>query len=347
MTRFWRLAAACLFLILLVAGFYLVRIGETQKSGTLAPGPEPFWNRPKIAWGLYMPDVPGRIELAVDIGKKVGKKPAIVMWYHNWAGPYTAFSPEPYRKIASIGATAMLSWMSSDPTTTDPNVLATYTDRAVAEGRHDDYIRAYARGLQGLHQDVFLRFDFEMNGDWFPWCAGVQGNTAADFVAMWRHVHDIFKQEGASKVRWVWSPNIECPGSTPFTDLYPGDAYVDWVALDGYNYGFTGDSTNWSTFLEVYRASVSKLVTAFPHKPIMIAELGVVEGTPGSWESKEKWIADALQKMPLAFPEVQAFIWFNQNNGGGRDFRIESRRETLGAFSNALSDRIYDSTFRF
>ncbi|MBL8992501.1 MAG: hypothetical protein JNM63_04120, partial [Spirochaetia bacterium] len=131
-----RLLAAFFLLAVLTSGLWLSSHRAPPK-GPAAPAVENPWNRQKIAWGLYMPDVPGRIELAVDIGKKVGKKPAIVMWYHNWAGPYTAFSPDPYRKIASIGATAMLSWMSSDPTTTDPNILATYTDRAVAGGSHD------------------------------------------------------------------------------------------------------------------------------------------------------------------------------------------------------------------
>ena len=38
----------------------------------------------------------------------------------------------------------------------------------------------------------FLRFDWEMNGFWFPWSEGVNGNKPGEFVAAWRHVHDIF-----------------------------------------------------------------------------------------------------------------------------------------------------------
>jgi mannan endo-1,4-beta-mannosidase len=38
-----------------------------------------------------------------------------------------------------------------------------------------------------------------MNGNWFSW-NGDSANRPADFVAMWRHVHDLFAHEGATNV---------------------------------------------------------------------------------------------------------------------------------------------------
>src|SRR5690349_24021953 len=44
-------------------------------------------------------------------------------------------------------------------------------------------------------------FDWQMNGDWqFPWSAQLNGNTPADYIAAWRHVHDLFAQAGATNV---------------------------------------------------------------------------------------------------------------------------------------------------
>ena len=71
-----------------------------------------------------------------------------------------------------------------------------------------------------------------MNGDWVPWGLGVNGNTARDYVAAWRHLVTVFAEEGASNVRWVWSPNVNPDGYLPFERLYPGDRWVDWLALD-------------------------------------------------------------------------------------------------------------------
>ncbi len=81
-----------------------------------------------------------------------------------------------------------------------------------------------------------MRFNWEMNGRWFPWSEGVNGNKSGEYVTAWRHVHDIFTAVGANKVTWVWCPNID--PNRIFLDLasqYPGDEYVDWTCLDGYN----------------------------------------------------------------------------------------------------------------
>jgi beta-mannanase len=56
-----------------------------------------------------------------------------------------------------------------------------------------------------------------MNGTWSPWAVGVNGNTAAHYVAAWRHVHRIFTKVGATNATWVWCPNVD-PNAmfTPF-----------------------------------------------------------------------------------------------------------------------------------
>lgn len=101
---------------------------------------------------------------------------------------------------------------------------------AVAAGAHDAHVRSWAAGLRDLGLPALLRLDHEMNGSWYAWSPGVGGNTAADYVAMWRHVRAVFRAEGAEDVGWVWSPNVVYPGSSPLLDCYPGDDAVDWIA---------------------------------------------------------------------------------------------------------------------
>src|SRR6266496_1414193 len=73
-----------------------------------------------------------------------------------------------------------------------------------------------------------------MNGNWNPWSEQVNGNKSGQFVLAWRHVHDIFTAQGVTNVTWVWSPNIDFSNSVPLRKLYPGNSYVDWIAMDGY-----------------------------------------------------------------------------------------------------------------
>ena len=65
-------------------------------------------------------------------------------------------------------------------------------------GKYDSYIpQNVAEDARDWGHPFFLRFDWEMNGNWFPWSEGVNGNQSGEFVAAWRHVHDIFTSVGA------------------------------------------------------------------------------------------------------------------------------------------------------
>ena len=100
------------------------------------------------------------------------------------------------------------------------------------------------KGGSSLEQArLVLRLDAEMNGAWYDYGSQAGQNPQA-FVAMWRHVHDLFVAAGATNVSWQWCPNVD-PESvqTPLEQLYPGDAYVDWTGMTGYNEG--GESVSW------------------------------------------------------------------------------------------------------
>ena len=66
-----------------------------------------------------------------------------------------------------------------------------------------------------------------MNSDGYPWSVGANGNTTEQYVAAWRHVHDVLLHEGATNVRWVWNPDLTYPDRPSYASLYPGDGYVD------------------------------------------------------------------------------------------------------------------------
>src|SRR5262249_53008700 len=97
------------------------------------------------------------------------------------------------------GAIPMLGWGSeSTPWDTYNPVQPDYELSDLISGRYDAYIRQFAEAARNWGHPFFLRFNWEMNGNWFPWGVGVGANTAPEFVAAWRRVHDIFASVGAT-----------------------------------------------------------------------------------------------------------------------------------------------------
>jgi hypothetical protein len=292
-----------------------------------------------VAFGLYNPGVPDNMAEVAATENSVGKHAAILMWYKHWGGAWNNFYAQWVQAVAAHGSVPMITWMSDDYTIAgypNPGVEGAYSNQRIISGAFDAFIRGWADGLKATGNLVLLRFDHEMNGNWYGWSPGINGNTAASYIAMWRHVHDVFASEGATNVRWVWSPNVDYPGATPFEAMYPGDGYVDWVALDGYNWGMTNGYTPWRTFTQVFGGSYARL-SRLTNKPLMIAEMASVEVGAPAGQSKASWIASALSReLPAAFPRVRAIVWFDQNNGGGQDFRIASSAASIGAFRGAI-----------
>ncbi len=75
--------------------------------------------------------------------------------------------------------------------------------------------------------------------------------TSADFIQAWRRVVTIFRAQGVRNVIYTWQMTAWA-FRTPASDRrsaarwYPGDAYVDSVGADAYNWGACGEgSGNW------------------------------------------------------------------------------------------------------
>jgi hypothetical protein len=211
--------------------------------------------------------------------------------------------------------------------------------RDVANGAYDPAISTWARQAAAWGHPLFLRWNWEMNGRWFAWgTTATNVNTPADYVAAWRHVHDLFDAAGAQNVTWVWCPNAVFTGSVPLTSLYPGDAYVDWTGMDGYNQSQTAA---WQSFESIFGPTYASLLQIAPDKPIMIAETASAE----AGGSKAAWLTDALSlQLPQHFPRVKAFVWFNwriYEKSTWQQWPIESSPSAQAAFAAAISSPYY------
>jgi mannan endo-1,4-beta-mannosidase len=83
---------------------------------------------------------------------------------------------------------------------------------------------------------AFLRPLHEMNGGWFWWGNDEAWPDPADWIRLWRSMHDYLRQERAlDNVLFVYCPNsLYAGGGKPVSYYYPGSAYVDVIGLDYY-----------------------------------------------------------------------------------------------------------------
>lgn len=305
---------------------------EEPVLSSLLPGPHALY------WGAWIKNSVGEAPWSMTAASKfeqtAGKKVSIINWsspfYLSNCNGYCTFQTNEFNAVRNHGAIPFFSW---NPGPGGGN----FTDAKIAAGAQDSYITTWARAAKTWGHPFFLRFAWEMNGSWFPWGVGNNGTTAADYVAMWRHVHDIFEYVGATNVTWVWCPNTDPYNTrTPLGSVYPGRAYVDWTCLDGYN-----GNNPWTSFGDLFRASYEKITGKIAAwKPMIIGETASTE----SGGSKAQWIADALRVLPIEFPKVRGVLWFDKvesGPGGHTDWPIESSTTASQAFATAIKASSY------
>ncbi|MBK9715235.1 MAG: hypothetical protein IPO81_28695 [Kouleothrix sp.] len=283
------------------------------------------------------------------------KKMSIIHWGQAWMGSdgsWGEFQTSYFDNVRNHGAIPMLNWASwrLGGGASQPN----FQLRDLYGGAYDTYITRWATAAKSWGHPLFLRFNHEMNGWWYPWAEGklsngliVNGNSAGDYVKAWRHVHDIFTNVGATNVTWVWCPNYVSDRG-PFTGMYPGDAYVDWTCLDGYNR--VGD-TDWLSFNQVFtgsgttylKNSYQLVLNVAPNKPMMIAETATREAGDGGTK-KAAWIKDALlTQIPTNFPKIKAVLWFNWDDSSGKTYPIETSLAATTAWAAGIASPVYAS----
>ena len=297
--------------------------------------------RPSVYWGAYMDgqdtyshyyggtwaDAPWDSRTWKRFESNAGKRVSIVHWgmtppwgLKNFPGYEDTFNL--VRRAGELNAVSMSTG----------NVPL----RDIANGQYDAPLRTWAKGAASWGHPFFLLLDVEMNGTWESYSPGRNGNTASDFIAMWRHFHNIVRDAGARNVTWVWCPNVDPRRRfTPYGRVYPGDSYVDWTCLDGYN-KHGGESFSW-----LFGSSYRKLGNLAPRKPVMIGQFASSEERGG----KAAWIRNALSRtLPRHFRRIKAVLWFNwriHEEGIWKSWPIESSKSATAAFKGAIGSRRY------
>lgn len=287
-----------------------------------------------IQLGAYVRGAPGSGQTMDEYASLVGQRPGIVMWYRGFDQPLM-YSSE-IANLSARGSTPMVSLEPVDQDGTDIPLSQ------IAAGNYDSYIHKAASVARAWGGRLMIRFAYEMNlspGAGIPWGGGqgaVGGNTAADYIAAWRHVVGIYRADGATNAEFVWAPNVD-DGGIPFTQYFPGDEWVDDVGLDGYNWGSAFESTGhkWLSLGDTFDSSYATL-TQLSSKPVIFTETASSE----VGGDKAAWIRRGfLNELPQRFPRVSGVIWFNVQKES--DWRVDSSQASLAAFREVAASSLY------
>jgi beta-mannanase len=319
---------------------------STGKGGSNPPGDgsDPPGDGPtrRVALGLARPDA---AVTAVDtFTSQVGKKPAIWVLWSQWGHSGSkSFPTADANALRSRNIQPMIWWEPVDPTdTSDP---AYPRHKNITAGNHDAYIRQFARDAKAFGGTVLMRFAQEANNNYFPWSVNSFDNSPTTFKNAWRHVVDIFRAEGADNVRWVWSvAKKTCTGGcNPYTEVYPGNDYVDVMAFSGYNWG-AHPGKQWTSMYDSYRRVTDKL-REVSNKPIMVAETASNE----LGGDKAQWIRDGYREVYRELPDIEAIVYLDADlrNVGHPDWRIDSPAEALVAYAEIANLARFDTRSPF
>ncbi|MGN6216571.1 MAG: glycosyl hydrolase [Solirubrobacterales bacterium] len=254
--------------------------------------------------------------------RHAGKKVAIVNQGQSWA----SFDKTEMNATAARGAIPLVTM----------GLASEVTLAGIASGNQDAAIKKWAQEAKAWGRPFLFAPWWEMNGDWYAW------GRSPDFVAAWRHFHDVVVSQGATNVTWAWVVNgiWSDPESNP-TPYYPGNAYVDWTGMDTYNWGRNpAQPDRWLNPAQTVDPTLKILEELGPGKPVAIVESASTE----YGGNKTDWIREMLTTYLPHHPEIGAYLWFNWNfpkNGLRHDWPIESSAPAQQQFRQAIQSSLF------
>lgn len=143
-----------------------------------------------------------------------------------------------------------------------------------------------------------------------------------DFVAAWRHLVDVYRSAGVRNARYVWTLTGESfavgagGGRTRADAYYPGDAYVDDIAADTYNWNTChSPAGRWESpaaLLDPQR----RFGLRHPGKGLMVLEWGSVED-PARPGRKAQWMRDTTRLLATpAYRQFRAILHWDDRTTG-------------------------------
>ena len=219
----------------------------------------------------------------------------------------------------------------------------------LAAGEFSAAVEALQSELAALKRPVFLRIGYEFDGphNRYP---------PEPFIQAWRNIAKVMRRSPDIILVWHSFALIPTYQDRPIVEWYPGDEYVDWMAVSYFQVGEEG----------YYRRSNREAVIAFAREkgmPVMIAESSPIRYTSRQKTLKgeawwDYWFRP-LFKMIDENPEIRALSIINVNWDGQKqhnfldwgDCRLDRdpfvlrqwRKEASSPRWMPVDDKLYDA----
>lgn len=316
----------------------------TMWSLTLAPattGETPVEPpaEPGFAWGSSTAKRPGETDLQSlkRIETAAGRRFDTVRIFVKWD---EQFPTQYHRDLRDSGRELLLSVAA---VRLDGTVVK-WADIAAARG--DDPLAAdVARWAARIEDFGGVRsFTFSHEAEIVP---NIPRGDAGDFIAAWRTMATALRNHAGPDPQLMWIATAHS-FSLPSTDRrapqhwYPGDAWVDIIAADAYNW-FTcrpGVNTPWRSLRSLIEP-MRRFSLDHPDKTLWLAEWASAED-PAQPQRKGQWIRDAqaMFKEP-AYSRFAGVSWFNVHKKDACQWTVTSSAAATTAFAEMAQDPAY------
>jgi hypothetical protein len=281
----------------------------TATSGT----PSARRSGPAPLIGVYIKGLPATTAPLSAFRQQTALSPRIVLYFSGWG---EQFQKGFATTVTDEGATPLVQLESEN-----------ISLQEIADGAKDNYLDSFARGVRDFGHPVILSYGHEMNGNWYHW--GWKRTPATTFVAAWRHIVQVFRDQGAKNVTWMWTVQAAADAPTLTANpapWWPGSNYVDWVGIDGH-YIYHGQ-----TFHSIFDPAIAT-VRRITSKPILIAETSISKSV-----GQTTVIPDLFQG--VASRGLLGFVYFDKD--GNHDYRLDTPT-VFAAFTKAAKAYGYSS----
>jgi len=302
--RPWMLAVLAVLLAAATLAPGATAAGRSKKAGdgNVVPPQQGTWV------GTYQEATGSQLvkqNRVLDLESVLGRPEDVDHIYEGWTSPFPGWR-ETWDNLA--GRVPFVSWAKA-------------STAAVNSGRYDGMIKQRAADVKAAGYPILLEWFWEMDGSRNRHVAG----SPASFIAAWRRIHGIFDRAGVTNVSWVWCPNAWGFTTGVAQKFYPGDAYVDWLCADGYNWAPGRPGDEWHSFQWTFQPFYDW--ASAQGKPLMIGEFGVQERRPGE---KAQWLKEAATTLKTKFTAIKAVVYFDVRKR--YNWRLDTSASAQSAF---------------
>ena len=295
---------------------------------------------PPLLFGAYPQPKNGQTpqDAVVQLESTLGRKLAAVRVYDLWDTPFPTSFDDWLRDTGHIVALSVKALRTN-------NTRIKWADIANAQPGSQLYndVVGWANRVRDFGGPVWFIFNHEPEEQ-----SNSASGTAQDFIAAWRKVVTIFRQQGVANAKYVWVATSYAFARTDGQRAalwYPGDSYVDAIGADPYNWYNCRPGINnaWRSLQQIIEP-MRDFGLAHPDKDMILMEFGSVED-PATPERKAQWFnaAQQLFKQP-GWEQYTAILYYNTRGKSTHPncvWLIDTSQSSLDAFRLLANDPYY------